>query len=121
MSTLDGLDLFSTGPHSIRPESWERAIVRRGFPGLDGELLLDLGLRSRTIAQTGRLQGESAAALQAAISRIESFLDGRLHVLVGSLGRTFSPVVVEHFEATTPPQVGRGHWCDYVIRYRQLP
>jgi len=121
MSTLDGQDVFAAGPHSIRPGAWERQIVRRGLAGLDGELVLDLGLRSRQIIQTGRLQADSAEQLQALIEQIESFADGCEHVLVGAHGLTYSRVILESFETTGPVRTGRGVWCDYTARYRQLP
>lgn len=55
MSTLDGQDLFGSGPHRIRAGSWRRRVDRRAFPGLDGELILDMGMRSRNTLQEGRL------------------------------------------------------------------
>ena len=32
MSSMDGLDLFSSGPHTFRPLSWQRAMERKTFP-----------------------------------------------------------------------------------------
>lgn len=122
MSSLDGLDLFGSGPHAIRPGPWERAVERRSFAGLDGEVILDMGLRSRVITQTGRLQAASAQALQEALAGIESLVDGRVHSLTDNHGQSYLKVLVEYFEPTTPLQRGvRGFWCDYAIRYRQLP
>jgi hypothetical protein len=121
MSSLDGQNLFGSGPHSFRPGAWERSLERRGFPGLDGELVMNLGLRSRVIAQTGRLQAASAASVVTLISQIEARNDGKTHVLVDAHGRTFSRVILEQFELTTPIQRGRNYWCEYSVRYRQLP
>jgi hypothetical protein len=121
MSTLDAIDLFGSGPHAFRPGPWERGTVRRGFAGLDGELVLDLGLRSRAIVQTGRLQAETPQSLAAAIHGIELKADGRCHSLVDNHGQVYSRVIVEEFQPTTPTSLGRGCWCDYTIRYRQLP
>jgi len=121
MSSLDGQDLFGSGPHAVRSTSWQRSVQRRGFAGLDGELILDMGLRSRIISQTGRLQAGTADALNALVTQIEEFLDGRLHTLVDDHGRSFPNVLVEEFEPTTPLQRGRNFWCEYVLRYRQLP
>ncbi len=121
MSLLDGIDLFSSGPHSIRPGSWERNLQRRSFPGLDGELVLNLGLRGRTITHTGRLQATTAAGLQSLISRIEARNDGGVHVLVDTHGQTFANIILAKFELTTPIQRGRGYWCEYSIEYCQLP
>lgn len=121
MSTLDGQEVFSSGPHAFRPGSWERATVRRGFAGLRGELLLDLGLRSRVILQTGRLQAETAEALAELVGGLEAAVDGRCHSLVDNHGRVYFRVIVEEFQPSTPLSCGRGYWCDYTVRYRQLP
>ncbi len=120
MSSLDSQDLFGSGPHSIRPETWLRAMHRRGLAGVDGELILDMGLRSRRIVQVGRLQATTAAAIHSLISAIEDTLDGKTHTLSDDLGCTYSPVIIEKFEPTTPVKRGRGFWCDYTLLYRQL-
>ena len=121
MSSLDGNNLFSSGPHSFRPLAWQRQLDRRSFPWVDGELVLDIGMRSRTITQQGRLQASSAAALNSLISAIEQFVDGQAHVLVDNHGLSYPKVILETFEPATPLQHGRGFWCDYVANYRQLP
>ncbi|MGA2265406.1 MAG: hypothetical protein ABSH10_03135 [Phycisphaerae bacterium] len=121
MSTLDALDLFGSGPHAFRAGPWERATIRRGFSGLDGELVLDLGLRSRAIVQTGRLQAVTAEAMAALVGAIESAANGCCHSLVDNHGQVYPRVIVEEFQPTTPTSRGRGFWCDYILRYRQLP
>jgi hypothetical protein len=80
-----------------------------------------MGLRSRVIMQDGRLQAASAAALQTLLSQIEAFIDGDLHTLVDNHAQSYTNVLVEKFETTTPLQRGRGFWCEYSVRYRQLP
>jgi len=121
MSTLDGNSLFASGPHSIQPGSWERRLMRRGFAGINGELVLDLGLRSRPVVQTGRLQAASASAMNVLISAVEDYQDGRSHLLADDHGQTFTAILLEEFNITTPVKRGRDFWCDYTIRYRQLP
>jgi len=121
MSSLDGQDLFGSGPHSFRTGAWEQALQRRAIPGLDGELVLSQGRRSRVIAQTGRLQATSASGLASLVAQVEARCDGRTHALVDSAGRTFTNVILERFELTSPIQRGRGFWCEYSIQYRQLP
>ncbi len=121
MSSLDGQDLFGSGPHSIRPGSWQRSMERRSFAGVDGELVLDMGLRGRVISQNGRLQAATASALNDLISPIEELIDGELHTLVGNHSRVYGRLLIEHFEPTTPVRQGRGFWCEYELRYRQLP
>ena len=121
MSLLDGQDLFSSGPNDVLPGSWERSLQRRSFAGTDGELVLDLGLRSRRIEQTGRLQAPSAGQLHTLIQQIEQMLDGQQHTLTDNHDQTYPCVLVEQFELRGPISRGRGFWCDYTIRYRQLP
>jgi hypothetical protein len=121
MSALDGQDVFGSGPAAFRTGSWERAVVRRDFPGLHGELMLDLGLRSRVIVQTGRLQAATADALAEQIRRLEVAVDGSCHALTDNHGRYYWPVIVEEFQPATPVNCGRGFWCEYTVRYRQLP
>lgn len=121
MSRLDDLDLFGSGPHRLRMGTWTRAGVRRGFAGLDGEMVLDAGLRSRTIMQQGRLTAPTAAGLADQLERIEQLLDGKLHTLVDNHGRTLDRVMLEAFENTTPLQKGIAFWCEYTLTYRQLP
>ena len=121
MSSLDGNDLFGSGPHTVQPGSWQRQVSRRSFSGVDGEFLLDQGRRSREVRQEGRLQAETAEALEGLVGQIEPFIDGELHVLVDDLGREFPDVIVESFEPAGAVQRGRGFWCDYRVIYRQLP
>jgi hypothetical protein len=121
MSSLDGQDLFSSGPHSILPGPWQRSLERRSFPGIDGELVLDMGLRARLIRQAGRLRASTAVQLAELIGAIEAFLDGQSHTLVDNHGLTYPGVVLEQFEPTTAMRRGRGFWCDYACRYLQLP
>jgi hypothetical protein len=121
MSQLDGQDLFGSGPHTIRPASQARALNRRSFPGIDGEIILDLGARARQLVQTGRLQADTAAGLSALISQIEAVVDGQVHTLLDDLGNTYEAATVAEFEPTTPVQRGRGFWCDYTLRYIHLP
>ena len=121
MSALDGQDIFASGPSEVRPGAWERSLLRRGLAGVNGELVIDLGLRSRPIVQTGRLQADTASALHSQIAQIESFVDGSAHALTDNHGRQYARVVLESFEPTTPVRKGRGFWCEYRITYRQLP
>ncbi len=121
MSSYAGLDLFASGPHAFTLGAWERALQRRGFAGVSGELVLDLGRRSRVIVQTGMLQGASAAAVQAQIDAIDAACDGAAHTLVDNHQTSLPRAVLEWFELTTPIQRSRGYHCQYRIEYRQLP
>lgn len=120
MSTYAGIDLFASGPHHFAPGPWERCLQRRGFAGLDGELVLDLGLRGRNIVQAGRLQAPTAEELQAQLSAIEAICDGREHELIDALHRRYARAILEEFKPQ-PIRHGRGLYGDYQILYRQLP
>ncbi len=121
MSTFDGNDLFGSGPHTFKVGSWTRQQQRRGFAGLDGELVIDHGRRSRQIVQTGRLQAASATQLAALVDAIETCSDGYAYTLVDNHSRELDNVLLEQFELSTPVRLGRAAWCDYTITYRQLP
>ncbi len=121
MSSLDGQNLFASGPHTLRPAAWERSLDRRGFAGVDGELVLDMGLRSRPLIQTGRLRADTAASLRTLMSQIDAVVDGQTHMLIDDHGETYSRVIAEKFDPSTPVARGRGFWCDYTLHYRQLP
>lgn len=118
---LDDLDLFASGPSDLRAGTWERRLLRRGLPGLDGECVLDFGLRGRPLHQAGRLQAPDAAALHALADAIAAFQDGRPHTLTDNHGRSREGVLLVRFEAATPVALGRGAWMDYRIEYLQLP
>lgn len=121
MSAFAGLDLFSSGPHALRPGPWQRQIVRRGFAGSAGEILLDLGARSRTLTQVGRLQADTLGELAARLAVIEALADGQVHELIDPLGQRYPRVLLEQFVPQGPIQSGRGYYLDYQIDYRQLP
>lgn len=121
LTSFDGQELFASGPHSFQPGSWQRGLIRRSFAGVDDELLLDLGRRSRTMRQRGRLHGTTLADLQAQIDAIEAACDAQTHDLTDNLGRLHERVVMEGFELLCPIQAGCGFCCDYQIEYRQLP
>lgn len=121
MILLDSLNLFSSGPCALRVNPWPRAVESRAIPGLDGEILLAMGRRSRTLRQTGRLQAESMTQLQDLIDAIADRQDSELHILTDSVGRAYLNLWLESFDLNTPLLHGRQYYCDYEILYRQLP
>lgn len=121
MSSYAGQDLFSSGPHAFRLGPWQRDVQRRSLPGVNGEVLLDMGLRSRPIVQTGRLQAPSAEELHQLLDAVNRWCDGGLHALVDNHGRSYPRTLLEKFLPTGPVESGRGFHCDYQIEYRQLP
>ena len=121
MSSYAGQDLFGSGPHDFRFGPWERSVQRRGFAGVNGELVLDLGVRSRQIFQTGRLEADSAGGLNDLLEAINAQGDGREHALVDNHGQSHPHAILERFETTTPLRRGRRFHCDYKADYRELP
>jgi len=119
MSALDEMDLFGSGPHDFRPGPWRRAVQHRAFAGLDGELALDMGMRSRAIVQAGRLQADTASDLRDLIEAIEAFVDGRPHALTDNHGFVYTGVILESFEPKSPLRRGRGFFCEYEAHYLQ--
>lgn len=121
MSSYGGDPLFGSGPSRFVVGAWESDSLRRALPGLDGELLVHLGRRGRTIVQTGRLQAESVVLLELQCRAIEDRQDGFARELIDNSGVIYRNVVLRHFERTTPTALGRGVWVDYRIEYLQLP
>ena len=121
MSSYAGQDLFGSGPHAFRFGPWQRSVQRRGFAGVNGELVLDLGLRSRQIFQTGRLETDSAGGLNSLLEAINAQGDGAEHALVDNHGQSHPHVILERFEITSPLRRGRRFHCDYKVDYRELP
>jgi hypothetical protein len=96
-------------------------VQRRGLGGLDGQVLLDMGLRGRTIGQTGRLQGATAAGVADQCDAISVLSDGNVHRLLDNHARAYDRVVLLSFQPTTPIARGRGFYCDYRVTYLQMP
>lgn len=120
MISLDSRPLFSSGPCELIPGPTQRQIIRRGLPGLDGEVIQDLGKRSRPMRQTGRLQATTSNGLQALINDIEATCDGETHTHTDHTGEV-RRVLVEAFARTTPIRRGRTFWCEYELLLRELP
>lgn len=118
---LDGEDLFSSGPCSFELGPWRRETIHRGFPGVVGELVFDLGLRGRPITQRGRLQADTAQGLHDLLAAVAAKDDAQLHILTDHDGQTYTKVLVESFQPAGPVMAGRNFTCDYTITYRQLP
>jgi len=120
MSSYAGENLFGSGPCAFRFGPWLRSMQMRAFAGPDGEAFLDLGLRSRSIVQTGRLQADAFQALQTQLDAVAARCDGTTHTLVDNHDQSHDHVLLARFEMTAPVRRGRGYYCDYEIEYRQL-
>lgn len=118
---LDGEDLFSSGPCTFELGSWRRETIHRGFPGVVGELVFDLGLRGRPITQKGRMQADTAQGLHDLLSAVAAKDDAQLHTLTDHDGQSYTKVLVESFQPAGPVRAGRNFTCDYTVAYLQLP
>jgi hypothetical protein len=118
---LDDEDLFSSGPCTFELGAWRRETIHRGFPGIVGELVFNLGLRGRPITQQGRLQAETAQGLHDLLAAVAAKDDAQLHTLTDHDGQTYTKVLVESFQPSGPLQIGRNYTCDYTVSYLQLP
>lgn len=121
-STVDEEELFASGPSGLLVGSWTRRLLRRELPGLDGEVVVDLGLRGRPLTQIGRLSAHSPLAFHSMLESIARFQDGRPHSLLDRHNTFYRNVLMLSFELTTPVTAGPdGLWADYRIEYLQLP
>ena len=116
---LDGESLFSSGPARLEISSWVHQTLRRSFPGLDGELVMPLGRRSRTLAQCGTLTAPTRELLETRINAISTRLDGQLHQLTED-ALIYSNLLLEQFAPGAFLQTASQFSCDYRVDYREL-
>jgi hypothetical protein len=120
MVSLDGQNLFDEQEPKIEPGSAIRDSVERTMPGLDGVLSIDMGVRGRTIKQTGVLRAKSRSQMDGKIGAISSYMDGDTHTLSTRGGKRFDNLRMDVFRITEEKISGEGICCDYEIVYRQL-
>ena len=116
---LDGQALFDDREVTVVVGSPSRASVERAIAGLDG-VLIDLGARPRKIRQTGSLRAVSRTAMQARLSSIAAFIDGRLHTLSTADGKVFGNLRMDVFTQLRERTGGTGVVVEYEIVYTQL-
>jgi len=119
-TTLDGQNLFDEQYLDIEVGSLSRDSIESSIAGLDGIISIDLGNRSRQIKQKGVLRAISQNQLEARITAISSILDGKVHTLVTSSGKTFDNLRLDFFKVTKKQVSGNGVVCNYEIIYKQL-
>lgn len=121
MIKIDSENVFGGSPAELKYKSWERENIVKTFPGIDGELIIDLGKRSRLIVQTGRLRAGNQSEIKQMITNIENLIDGSTHTLTDNYSNSYNNIIIENFELTSAIQAGPTFFCDYKITYRQLP
>ena len=120
MIRVDNKYITGYSPDTLTFKSWTRETITKTFPGVDGELRIDLGKRSRILIQKGRMRAQRAFDMNNMILGIEVLMDGKTHTLKDNYGGVYNNVIVESFEAKSPIKTGVGVFCDYEIKYRQL-
>ena len=118
--TIDGQTLFDEHQLEIETGSFNRDLIERSMPGLNGVLSIDLGRRCRKIKQTGTLRARSRAKLNERISAISAIADGDTHTLVADSGETLGNLRMDSFKTNKEQTDGIGIVVNYEIVYTQL-
>jgi len=118
--TLDGQAVFDEQGLTITVGSPTRACVERSICGLDGTVSVDLGARGRRLQQTGVLRAAGRAAMNARISTIAAFIDGRTHTLTTADGHVYGSLRMDSFVQVGEHTSGPGRVVEYEIAYTQL-
>jgi len=119
-ATLDGEDLFGSGPHMVETGSPARRVEDVAFNGLAGGLAVDLGDGPRPLRQTGVLSAATEWNLALLLAAIEAFIDGRTYTLTAPDGTDYPNCRVTALERLGPPQVGTLWHQPYRVTYHQL-
>ena len=120
MSTFDGQDLFSSGPHRFHVGWLALRHVLQLTPEQRGVRLSSQGQSGRAIAQTGDLLADDSGQLTALTQAVEDKLDGRAAELIDDLGRCWKQVVMLSFEPAAVRRVGPRWAVRYRITYLQV-
>jgi len=115
---LDNI-FFDEENFQLEVKTFKRGVIQRSAAGLDGQLAIDTGLRSRKLVQTGQMRAKSQTELQRQIDSVNSLIDGQLHTLKCPDGRVFENLLIETFETETILKGGAYVSCEYRITYVQ--
>ncbi|PKL46808.1 MAG: hypothetical protein CVV39_06665 [Planctomycetes bacterium HGW-Planctomycetes-1] len=118
-ATLDDKIFFSETVFALEVKSPQRDIIQRSAAGLDGQINIDLGFRTRKIVQKGELRARNNAELQKQIDEINGLIDGRLHILKCPDGRVFENLLLDEFQTNSFITGGAHICCQYKITYTQ--
>jgi hypothetical protein len=118
--TLDEQNLFDEQQLEIERDSLKRDSIERAVSGLDGVLSIDMGGRGRKIRQRGILRAQSRMQMNARISAISAYMDGKVHTLATSDGEKFENLRMDSFKTDRERAGGNGIAMDYEIVYTQL-
>ena len=116
---LDDEVIFNEETFVLEIKSPQRSIIQRSAAGLDGQVSIDLGLRSRKLVQRGELRAKSKTELQKRIDEISELLDGDAHILRCPDGKIFENLLIEDFHNGSFVSGGANISCQYDIAYIQ--
>jgi len=119
-ASLDGEELFGSGPHLVEVGSPVRRVEDVAFNGLSGGLVVDLGDGPRTLRQTGVLSAATDWNLALLLAAVEAFIDGRTYTLTAPDGTDYPNCRVQALERLGPPWVGTLWHQPYRVTYQQL-
>ncbi|HIJ67794.1 MAG TPA: hypothetical protein HPP87_09565 [Planctomycetes bacterium] len=100
--------------------SWRRASIERAAAGVDGSVLIDLGIRARGIVQKGLLRAPSRASLLAKVDFVRDNQDGASHTMQTEAGEYFEDMCITNVKAGFIDFGGSGASCEIEISYVQL-
>jgi len=115
-ATLDGVVLFDLS--RLEEGNWRRESVQRTAAGVNGQVSVDLGRRSRELVGRGVMRAFSELTLNAQLDVIR--MDGSTHTLSMSDGRSLPNLRVDAVSAGRRIDNGGGVSCDFEIRFTQL-
>ncbi len=111
--------LFDEESFELRVGCVKREIIQRSAAGLDGQLCIDLGIRSRTLTAKGELRARSRNELNKKIEQINMLIDGQLHTLRCSDGSLFCNLLVQEFESDSIVNSGADVSCMFKMTFLQ--
>ncbi len=117
-ATVDGTVSFVQ--LALEVGSWRRQTMERAAAGLECVVSVDMGGRSRALVQRGEMRAFSGGGLEVKLAAVRGLMDGRVHTLAVSDGRSFANVRVDSVAAGDRVYGGGGVRCEFEVRYTQL-
>jgi hypothetical protein len=118
-AVLDDKIFFSETIFALEVKSPQRDIIQRSAAGLDGQINIDLGFRTRKIVQKGELRARNQAELGQQINTVNELIDGKLHTLKCPDGRIFENLLIDEFQTGSSITGGAHTCCQYKLIYTQ--
>lgn len=120
MSSLNGSNLFGSGPHTFTVGGRALRHATHDQPGADGQQVTTLGRTARQFEQTGTLTADDLDALTQQLDAIEEALGEPPAVLTDDFGRQWDDVILTTFRPQRVRRVGLRLAVDYRAFYEQV-